>query len=60
MEERSWKLFCLLPFLLLYRPENKPRVTKEDLCRRFDLFGAGTWDTLFDEAVASIPHTTKP
>ena len=31
MEERSWKLFCVLPFLLLYRPEDKPRVTKEDL-----------------------------
>ena len=25
MEERSCKLFCLLLFLLLYRPENKPR-----------------------------------
>ena len=42
MEERSWKLFCVLPFLLLYRPEDKPRVTKEDMCRLFDLFGSGT------------------
>ena len=29
----------------------------EDLC--INLFGVGAWDTLFDEAVASIPQTTR-
>ena len=56
MEERSWKMFCLLPFLLLHRPVNKSTITKEVLYRRFDLFGVGAWDTLVDEAVASIPQ----
>ena len=56
MEERSWKMFCLLPFLLLHRPENKSTITKEVLYRRFDLFGVGAWDTFVDEAVASIPQ----
>ena len=55
MEERSWKMFCLLLFLLLHRPVNKSTI-KEVLYRRFDLFGVGAWDTLVDEAVASIPQ----
>ena len=59
MKERSWKLFCVLPFLLLCLTGGQAHGDKEDLCRRFGLFGAGTWDTLFDEAVASIPQTTR-
>ena len=56
MEERSWKMFCLLPCLLLHRRVNKSTIIKEVLYRRFDLFGVGAWDTLVDEAVASIPQ----
>ena len=56
MEERSWKLFCWLLFLLLHRAESKFSVTVEEFCRRFDLLGAGTWDTFVDEAVASFPR----
>ena len=56
MGERSWKLFCLLLFLLLRRVVNKFSVTVEEFCRRFELFGAGTWDAFVDEAVASNPR----
>ena len=53
-EERAWKLFCLLPVWLLRRAPGDVRVSKEDLCRRFDLFAEGLWETLCDEAVAAI------
>ena len=33
MEERAWKLFCLLPVWLLRRSPGEARVSKEDLCR---------------------------
>ena len=59
MGERSRKLFCLLLFLLLHRPESKFSVTVEEFCRPFDLLGAGTWDTLVDEAVASMPQARQ-
>ena len=54
MEERAWKLFCLLPVWLLRRAPGDVRVSKEDLCRRFDLFAEGLLETLCDEAVAAI------
>ena len=54
MEERAWKLFCLLLVWLLRRSPGDDRVSKEDLCRRFDLFAEGHWDTLCDGAVAAI------
>ena len=57
MEERAWKLFCLLPVWLLRRSPGDARVSKEDLCRRFDLFAEGHWDTLCDEAVAAITNS---
>ena len=59
MEERAWKSFCLLPFLLFKRPGNACNVSKEDLRRRFDLFAHGTWEILVDEAVATLP-VVKP
>ena len=37
-ETRSWKMFCLLPFMLLRRPAGQGRVGKAELCRRFDQF----------------------
>ena len=47
-------------FLAAVSAGEQAQVTKEDLCRRFDLFDAGTWDTLLDEAVASIRQTSMP
>ena len=43
MEERAW----------LRRSPGDARVSREDLCPRFDLFAEGHWDTLCDEAVAA-------
>ena len=54
-EIRAWKLFCLLPFLLLRRGGRNERVSKTELCHRFDMFGVGEWERLFDEAIASTP-----
>ena len=38
LETCAWKLFCLIPFLLLWRPFGGRRVSREDLCERFDKF----------------------
>ena len=37
METRVWKLFCLVPFLLLRQPFGGRRVSREDLSERFDV-----------------------
>ena len=50
MEVRAWKLFCLLPFWLLQRPQGQVRVGKAELCDRFDKFGDGQWSTLNEAA----------
>ena len=51
---RSWKSGHGNFVWLLRRSPGDARVSKEDLCRRFDLFAEGHWDTLCDEAVAAI------
>ena len=43
LETRAWKLFCLIPFLLLRWPFGGRRVSREDLCERFDKFTRGEW-----------------
>ena len=52
-EVRGWKLFCMLPVMLLRRDPGG-KVTKEELCHRFDLFASGEWATLWQEATAAI------
>ena len=52
METPAWKLFCLVPFLLLRRPFGGRRVSREDLCERFDKFTRGEWHALLEEALA--------
>ena len=39
----AWKLFLLLPFMLLRRPVGEGRVGKEELSTRFDKFSEGQW-----------------
>ena len=58
LEERAWKAFCILPMLLLRRPQGEGRVSKEELCRRCDLFAEGRWEILVDEAVACVTLPT--
>ena len=49
-ETQSWKLFCLLPFWLLRRPQSKGRVGKAELTKRFEQFDNGQWAKLHEEA----------
>ena len=44
--------------LLLRRPQGEGRVSKEELCRRCDLFAEGQWETLVDGAVACVTLPT--
>ena len=61
-ETRSWKMFCLLPFMLLRRPAGEGRVGKAELCRRFDLFSEGQWKRLYEEGFRDIrsENTRRP
>ena len=51
---RVWKAFTLLPFMLLRRPQRQRNVGKDELCARFDKFGAGQWAELLEEAQHSV------
>ena len=53
----AWKLFLLLPFMLLRRPLGRGRIGKSELTRRFDSFGAGRGDELLWEAEAESSHS---
>ena len=44
--ERGWKLFLMLPRLLLYRPWRGENVHKEKLSKRFQDFSDGRWTEL--------------
>ena len=42
-QERGWKLFLLLPRLLLHRPPGGGLLSKEKLSDRFKMFSRGEW-----------------
>ena len=46
--ERAWKLFLLLPRLLLQRPPRGGNVPKCRLQERFAAFAAGQWDVFLE------------
>ena len=48
---RGWKLFLLLPRMLLSRPPRGGHVSKEKLRKRFELFSAGRWEELLADSV---------
>ena len=58
-ECRAWKLFLLLPFLILRRTSGRGRVGKTQLTNRFEKFAAGQWEVLFQEAVDAT-RSDKP
>ena len=47
---RAWKLFLLLPRLLLHRPARGGNVPKSRLCERFADFAAGRWGELLEQS----------
>ena len=53
---RGWKLFLLLPRLLLHKPVRGGLVPKKTLEARFHMFQMGQWHELLD---ASISNTAK-
>ena len=50
MEERAWKLFCILPVMLLRKPRGQGKVGRDELSHRFDKFARGQWATMLQEA----------
>ena len=49
-QERGWKLFLLIPRLLLHRPPRGEPVPKSKLVQRFDDFARGDWEKLFQSS----------
>ena len=47
-QERGWKLFILLPRMLLHRPPRGGLLSKEKLIQRFDAFSQGQWESLLE------------
>ena len=45
-EERAWKLFGLIPVVLLHRPQGCGSVGKQELAERANKFGRGRWREL--------------
>ena len=50
--ERGWKLFLLLPRMLLHRPGRGGNISKTKLTSHFDDFSAGRWDVLISASEA--------
>ena len=58
-EIRGWKLFFLLPRLLLFRPPRGGLVPEARLQERVSMFNTGDWLTLLDTSLAaSVAGTT--
>ena len=45
-QERGWRLFLLLPRLLLHRPPRGGNIEKRKLARRFEFLAEGSWISL--------------
>ena len=54
MEGSAWKMFGMLPVLLLRKPRCQGRVGEEELCLRFDKFASGEWWELLREAEQTL------
>ena len=50
-QNRGWKLFLLLPRLLLHRPPRGGKVHRSKLVERFDDFARGSWRKLLEASV---------
>ena len=48
--ERGWKLFMLMPRMLLHRPPRGGSIPRHKLQERFDAFGRGQWAMLLRQA----------
>ena len=55
-EERAWKVFGLVPAMLLHRPRGCGRVGKEELVERANIFGRGQWRDLLTSMREVLHH----
>ena len=53
-EERAWKLFGLVPVMLLHRPRHTGSVGRDELAKRADDFGRGKWTELIECARGNV------
>ena len=60
MGKRAWKAFLLLPLLLLRRPGNERKVSKEDLRRWFDCSRMGRGRFWWTKLWQTLPVPVKP
>ena len=49
-EERAWKLFGLIPIMLMHRPRGTGAVGRDELAQRADDFARGQWTDLLQNA----------
>ena len=54
-EARSWKLFGLVPMMLLHRPKHTGSVGRDELAQRADDFARGKWTDL----IGSTPERSN-
>ena len=57
--ERAWKLFLLVPRLLLTRPRETGAAGRTALLQRFQAFEAGRWRELLDAATLSAAQPQR-
>ena len=51
--KRGWKLFMLLPRMLLHQPPRGGNIPRHKLQERFNAFGLGQWASLIQQAIES-------
>ena len=56
-QERGWKLFILLPRMLLHRPPRGGLLSKEKLIQRFNAFSQGQWENLLEASARCDEQT---
>ena len=59
-EIRAWKLFGLVPLMLIHRPSGTGAVGRSELCHRADEFARGHWSKLVTDALQICPHHARP
>ena len=56
---RGWKLFLLLPRMLLFRPPRGGLIPKQQLQNRFSLFSRGEWEQLLLQSEECVAVASK-
>ena len=61
-QTRAWKLFCLVPKMLLHRPRNTGSLGRDELAQRVVKFQRDQWAQLIREAneCSSLPSLVPP